>query len=166
MGVMHDKYGSAATHQCHEWVKLGFPEKGTFSFNQIEKIKTQLRAHEAKYKNNTNKWKPDWTALALWQKETLSRQVKQAKGEIKTNTAESPLGNSVFSPVTSVLQSGSSLYPNLQQLASIHKVNMDWIASLCSTGSGFHQRTTERTDSWPSSIDSIRERGKLFLCNW
>ena len=34
MGVMHDKYGSAATHQCHKWVKLGFSEKGTFSFNQ------------------------------------------------------------------------------------------------------------------------------------
>ena len=50
-------------------------------------------------------------------------------------------------------------------------------AGLCSTasssglrtpppGSGFHQRTTERTDSWPSSINSIREHGKLFLCNW
>ena len=114
MGVLHDKYGLAATHQCHEWVKLGFPEKLTFSFNQIEKLKTQLRAHEAKYKNNKNKWKPDWMALVLWQKETLLRQVKQAKGEIKTNTAGSPLGNSVFSPVTSVFQSGSSLYPNLE----------------------------------------------------
>ena len=50
-------------------------------------------------------------------------------------------------------------------------------AGLCSTassgglrtpppGSGFHQRTTERADSWPSSINSIRERGNLFLCNW
>ena len=91
----------------------------------------QLHANEAKNKNNKNKWKPDWTALALWQKETLSRQVKQAKGEIKTNTAGSPPGNSVFSPVTSVLQSGSSLYPNLQQLASIHKLNMDLDCPAC-----------------------------------
>ena len=125
MGIMHDKYGSAATHQCRKWVKLGFPEKGTFSVNQMEKIETQLHAHEAMYRNNKNKWIPDWMALALWQKETLSRREKQARGEIKMNTAGSPPGNSVLSPVTSVLQSGSSLYPDPQQLASIHKVNME-----------------------------------------
>ena len=126
MGIMHDKYGSAATH---EWIKLGFPERGTFSLNQIEKL--LLRAHEAKHKNNKRQWRPDWTALALWQKETLSRQVKQARGEIKINTAGSPPGNSVLSPVTSVWQSSSSLYPDLQQLASIHKVNMDLECPVC-----------------------------------
>ena len=125
---------------------------------------------------------PTGSALALWQKETLTRQVKQARGEIEINTAGSPPGNSVLSPVTSVWQSSSSLYPDLQQLASIHKINMDLECPVClpayvpqaqavafapqQPGSGFHQRTTERTDSWPSSINSIRERGKLFLCNW
>ena len=158
---MHDKYGLAATHQCHESVKLGFPEK--------EKRKTQLRAHEAKYKNNKNKWTPETR-----QKETLSRQVKQAKGEIKMNTAGdgSPPGNSVFSPVTSVLQSGSSFYPNRtagQHPQDKHGPGLPRMsASLCPTGSrgslrtptpgtGLHQRTTERTDSWPSSIDNILE---------
>ena len=52
MGIMHDKYGSAATHQCQEWIKLGFPEKGTFSLNEIEKLKALLRAHEVKHKKN------------------------------------------------------------------------------------------------------------------
>ena len=130
MGIMHDKYGSAATHQCQKWIKLGFPEKGTFSLNQIEKLKALLRAHEVK-NNNKRQWNPDWTAVALWQKETLSRQVKQARGEIKINTAGSPPGNSVLSPVTSVCQPSSSLYPDLQQLASIHKVNMDLECPVC-----------------------------------
>ena len=181
MGIMHDKYGSAATHQCQKWIKLGFPEKGTFSLNQIEKLKALLRAHKVK-NNNKHQWNPDWTAVALWQKETLSRQVKQAKGEIKINTAGSPPGNSVLSPVTSVCQPSSSLYPDLQQLASIHKVNMDLECPVCppayvpqpqaaasaprlqAADSTSEQR--ERTDSWPSSINSIREHGKLFLCNW
>ena len=69
MGIMHDKYGPAATHQCQKWIKLGFPEKGTFSPNQIERLTTLLRAHEVKHKNNKRQWNPDWTALALWQKE-------------------------------------------------------------------------------------------------
>ena len=101
MGIMHDKYGSAATHQCHEWIKLGFPEKGTFSLNQIEILKALLRAH----KNNKRRWRPNWMALALWQKETLSRQVKQARG-----------GINIFPdlPVNSVYTSGATgQYPML-----------------------------------------------------
>ena len=63
-------------------------------------------------------------------KKKLSRQVKQARGEIKINTAGSPPGNSVLQP-------SSSLYPDLQQLASIHmaprakKVNMDLECPVC-----------------------------------
>lgn len=86
--IMHDKYGSAATHQCDRWEKLGFPKKGSFSPNQIELLKIRLQEHETKYKRNKHKWKPDWDAVVLWTKETTLRQEKQTKGGDEDKTAE------------------------------------------------------------------------------
>lgn len=128
--IMHDKYGSAATHQCDRWEKLGFPKKGSFSPNQIELLKIRLQEHETKHKRNKHKWKPDWDAVVLWTKETTLRQEKQTKGGDGDKTAEKKpsLLDSVLPPAS---HSGGPLYLNSAQLASIHQTNLDLDCPAC-----------------------------------
>ncbi|KAL7384188.1 hypothetical protein ABVT39_025810 [Epinephelus coioides] len=75
--IMYEKHGEYTCRQLPLWVeKFGFPENGSFSVFQIQKLEENLEM----YVNMNGKHKIDWVALKMWKTEAERRQRQQNRG--------------------------------------------------------------------------------------
>lgn len=78
--IMYEKYGEYTCRQLPLWVeKFGFPENGSFSVFQIQKLQENLEMYE----NRKGKHKIDWVALTMWKTEAERRQRRQNRGRTR-----------------------------------------------------------------------------------
>ncbi|XP_041417483.1 uncharacterized protein LOC121393333 [Xenopus laevis] len=88
---MSVNYGVECVQQLHEWVKLGFPETGSFSINQLQQLKGKLRERESDIKMRLQKKEkvfkselltlPDWESFDKWLNEAQKRNRKSQAGK-------------------------------------------------------------------------------------
>lgn len=74
--IMCEKHGADSCKQLPLWVKFGFPENGSFSVAQIQKLQEKL----VNYEKMKRKSEIDWKAFRMWKSETERRQSRQEKG--------------------------------------------------------------------------------------
>ncbi|XP_034077708.1 uncharacterized protein LOC117549735 [Gymnodraco acuticeps] len=91
--VMCNKHGAWTCTYLNVWVKNGFPDNGSLSLNQLEKLRQGLEKVEKKHTKRNMGWK----AFGMWKTEAMIRENQKNKGEqgggvIKPQCARIPLG--------------------------------------------------------------------------
>lgn len=88
-------------NQFHQWVKLGFPENGSFSPNQLDQLKTCLEAQEeasvvqhaalSKRKQKKHKqFKADWKAYGMWKEQVEDRERNRLRAQAQKEDKKQP----------------------------------------------------------------------------